>query len=135
VLSLDLEPSTAGWRADLAARGVAIRLDDVGRESITREAARRLFVERREAAERAREAAERHEAELEAQRVASLPRGLPADRIPEGLSPAMAMIAAGEDDRPRRRTSVLEDALARGGATYHPIREEDDRWTVGGGDG
>ena len=47
VLALDLEPPTTGWDSFLAARGIRVRPDDLGRPSITREAARRLFVEHR----------------------------------------------------------------------------------------
>jgi len=88
VLSLDLEPSTAGWHADLAARGIAVRVDDVGRSAITREAARRLFVERAEGVERAREVAARADAEIEARRLAGVRPGIPAGMVPAGVTAA-----------------------------------------------
>jgi hypothetical protein len=124
-LELDL-PAPAGtdWASYLRGQGVEVVLDDVGRPAIRRSDARRLFTEHRAAMERARELAERNAAELEARRLALLPTGIPASEIPAGLSPAMAMVAAGEGDRPRRRTSVLEDALSGDGITYRPIHED-----------
>src|SRR5215208_1136506 len=74
-LELDLDPpSGAGWPAYLAAKGVELLSDDVGRAAVSRVDARRLFTERREAEARGRELTERREVELEAQRLASLPR-------------------------------------------------------------
>ena len=50
VLALDLSaPSVGGWPAYLAGRGIEVVADDLGRDSITRADARRLFTERREA--------------------------------------------------------------------------------------
>jgi hypothetical protein len=40
--------------------------------------------------------------------------GIPADRIPDGVSPATAMLAAAKDAQPRRK-SVLEHALDNSG--------------------
>ena len=122
-LSLDLDPPTTGWGAHLAGRGIAVVEDEIGRPSIARGAARQLFAERREAAVRAREVAARNDAELEARRVASLPAGIPWWEIPEGVSPAQAMTAGDKMTGPRRRTP-LEDALAGGGMTFHPIPDE-----------
>jgi hypothetical protein len=123
VLSLDLDPPTTGWPAYLAGRGVPIVEDDLGRPAIARADARLLFEERREAEVRAREAVARNDAQVEAARVASVVPGVPWWEIPEGVSPAQAMAAADKMTRPRRRT-VLEDALAGDGTTFHPIRSE-----------
>jgi hypothetical protein len=50
--------------------------------------------------------------------------GVPADRVPDGVSPAAAMLQATRDAEPRRR-SVLEEALANEtDLTYHPFRGE-----------
>jgi hypothetical protein len=68
---------------------------------------------------------ERRDAEL-AERAAKNPvrKGIPADRIPDGVTPAAAMLQAAKDAQPRRK-SVLEHALANDGAVeYHPIRTE-----------
>ena len=107
-----------------------------GRASVSRSDVRRLIGEAREAEVRAREAAERAEAEAEEQRRAGLWGGLPASAIPPGVAPAAAMLQAARDERPRRR-SVLDDVLSpdRDGLVFHRVREEDERWTVGGGDG
>jgi hypothetical protein len=98
-------------------------LDDLGRRCVSRETARRLFAERAEAERRQREAQQRHEEELAEQAANNSPRGgVPADRIPDGVSPAAAMLQAALDAEPRRR-SVLEEALANSDSlTYHPVR-------------
>jgi hypothetical protein len=49
--------------------------------------------------------------------------GISADRIPEGVAPALAMLTAAKDARPRRE-SVLEHALANDGMIeFHPIEQ------------
>ena len=126
VLELDLEAPPDGWASFLASRGIAVKLDDVGRRSITKHAARLLFRERAEAEERQREArelAERRAIEADEQRRAQLWGGIPAAAIPEGVHPATAMLVAAQEARPRRQ-SVLEHALGNSGsAVFHPIRE------------
>ena len=63
---------------------------------------RQLIQEKKDAEVSAREVAARRDAELERQRLASLPRGLPWYEVPVGMSAAEAMVAAGgEDGRPR----------------------------------
>jgi hypothetical protein len=98
-------------------------LDDLGRRCVSREVARRLFTERAEAERRQREAQQRREAELAEQAANNRPRGgVPADQIPDGVSPAAAMLQAALDAEPRRQ-SVLEEALANSDSlTYHPVR-------------
>lgn len=128
-LALDLpEPCGVGWAAYLAGRGIEVVNDDLGRASVGRTDARQLFVEHRAAevvkAEK-RAAAERAAVEEDRQRRASIWGGVPADTIPPGVAPAAAMLQAAVDSRPRRR-SVLEDALAGEGATFHPVRHEDE---------
>jgi bifunctional ADP-heptose synthase (sugar kinase/adenylyltransferase) len=92
VLALDLDaPSAGGWHAYLASRGIAVLVDDVGRDSITKADARRLFDERREHEIRRRQIAARQEqAALEADRAfrAGLPKGLHWTDIPVGVSAA-----------------------------------------------
>jgi hypothetical protein len=90
VLQLDLDPpSVGGWAAYLADRGIAIVLDDIGRAAVSRQDAKMLIAERREAEARQPEAAARRDVELEAQRMRSLRPCVPACAVPEGLSPAV----------------------------------------------
>ena len=121
----DLDAPGGGWRASLAARGVPVVEDDLGRPSISRSDARLLFVERREAEVRARELRERQDAEAEARRQAS---ARPGWTLPPGMSVAEAIAAAEYAEKgysgPRRRT-LVEDALAPdGGLVFHPIRSD-----------
>jgi hypothetical protein len=104
--------------------GVVV-LDDLGRRCTDRDTARGLFAERAEAERRQREAQQRHEEELAEQAANNRPRGgVPADRVPDGVSPAAAMLQAALDAEPRRR-SVLEEALDNEpDLTYHPVRDE-----------
>ena len=125
-LELDLPAPVAGWPAFLAARGVEVTLDDIGRMSISRDDARLLIAEQREAEVRRREKAaefERQAVEQDQQRRAQVWGGIPADLIPVGVSAAQAMVAAEKDARPRRR-SVLEDSLSNSGTVSHPIRSD-----------
>jgi hypothetical protein len=128
LLALDLPEPPVGWVAYLNAKGVEVVTDDLGRASVGRTDARQLFVEHRAAeavkAEK-RAAAERAAVEQDRQRRASIWGGVPADAIPPGVAPAAAMLQAAVGSRPRRR-SVLEDALAGEGATFHPIQHEDE---------
>jgi hypothetical protein len=100
-------------------------LDDLGRRCVSRETARALFAERAEAEQRQRETHQRREEELAEQAANNPPRGgIPADRIPDGVSPAAAMLQAALDAEPRRRTP-LEEAFDNDGAlTFHSLREE-----------
>jgi hypothetical protein len=46
VLELDVDPpSVGGWRAFLAGRGVAVVVDNIGRDAVTRADARRLIAD------------------------------------------------------------------------------------------
>jgi hypothetical protein len=114
---------------DALARQLAddIVIDDIGRRSVSRSAARALFTERREAEARQREAQRRREAELEEQPLSNPIRGgVPCDQIPDGVLPASAMLQAARDAQPKRR-SVLEQALTNDdGITYHPVDREDE---------
>jgi hypothetical protein len=106
--------------------GDRVILDDLGRRCIGRDMARELFAERAEAEARREEAQERNEARYAEQAAGNVPRGIPAERIPDGVLPAAAMLQAARDSEPRRR-SVLEDALANDESlTFHRIREEEE---------
>jgi hypothetical protein len=120
-LQLDLPAPVEGWPNFLGGRGVAITLDDLGRESISRSDARQLLTEQREAEVRRREKAaelDRQAVEQDQQRRAQLWGGIPAYAIPDGVAPAAAMLQAAVDARPRR-TGVLQEALAGESLTFH----------------
>jgi hypothetical protein len=128
-LTLDLPEPAAGWAAELAARGIAVVADDLGRPSITRGAARELFAEHREQ----RAAAARHREEIEQRAIeadrafrAALPAGVSFDAVPAGMSAGMLMMAADPMQGSRRRESVLEHALANpdGALIFHPVGGE-----------
>jgi hypothetical protein len=124
-LQLDLPAPGEGWPVHLAHRGVEITLDDLGRASIARADARRLFSERREAEARSRERAadlERQMVERDRQFRASLGRGIPADAIPHGMTYAEAVVSAELDSQVYRpKASVIADALDNGGMTFHSL--------------
>src|SRR5215212_8015497 len=80
-LALDLDVPPNDWAAFLAARNIEITLDDIGRMSVSRVAARQLLTEQREAEVRRREKAaefERQAVERDQQFRAQLGRGVPA---------------------------------------------------------
>lgn len=96
--------------------------DDLGRDCIRRDDARRLLDERRaDELRRAklRELAEREAVEADQQFRAGLPRGLPVSAIPEGATYGDVVRQAEKDARPRRR-SLLEESFAGQSMTYHP---------------
>lgn len=86
---------------------------DIGRLSISRGNARRLFDERREAeARKAEMRAESEKRAVEADRQwrSQLPRGVPWYEVPDGVLPVVAMTAADRAAQPRR-LSPLQEAL------------------------
>lgn len=112
-LELDLSPPVEGWAVYLADRRIEIVLDDIGRLSISRGNARRLFDERREAeARKAEMRAESEKRAVEADRQwrSQLPRGVPWYEVPDGVLPVVAMTAADRAAQPRR-LSPLQEAL------------------------
>jgi hypothetical protein len=128
VLSLDLPVPPIGWVAYLNNVGIEILTDDVGRASIHRHDARRLFDEHREAeAVKAelRAAAEQRAIEADQEFRRRLGRGV---AVPSGMSYAEAVQAAELDSqtyRPGRR-SLVEDLLDNSGITFHPIQSGGD---------
>ena len=126
LFQLDYPTPPIGWNAELAHRGVAIVLDDIGRPSIPRAAARDLLMERREqqeAAARKRAEIDRRAVEADQRFRASLPAGIPAGMVPEGISAAALMMYSDPLSGARRR-SVVEDALAHAGTVFTPIQDE-----------
>jgi len=127
-LERDLPVPAAGWAAELAARGVAVVLDDLGRAAVDRATARVLFAEHREqeeASARQREEIEQRVVAADEARRAALPRGIPAGAVPEGLSAGLLMMLS--DPMPgSRRQSVLEHSLEHpaGAIVYTPINED-----------
>jgi hypothetical protein len=128
-LGLSLDKPAEGWSNFLAARGVEIVEDDLGRDAIARSDARQLFDERREAEAYAREVAARQEQrfiEFDEQRRARLWGGIPSDYLPPGVAPAAVMLQAVRDTQPKRM-SPLQEALAGESLTFHsfaPTPEE-----------
>jgi hypothetical protein len=84
-LALDLEEPLDGWGPVLAARGIELVEDDLGRAAIARADARRLIEQRRAFAERQAAQAARAPAEV------GVPAGIPAQ---DGLSPFESLVAA-----------------------------------------
>jgi hypothetical protein len=123
-LALDLPEPPVGWRTFLADRGIPIGSDELGRDAVSRDDARQLFTERREAEGRKREVVERNEQraiEQDRRFRAQLWPGIPADLMPPGAAPAAVMLQANKDAQPRRR-SVLQEALSNdSGLTYHSL--------------
>jgi hypothetical protein len=127
-LERDLPAPAAGWAAELAGRGVAVVLDDLGRAALDRATARALFAEYRESeARKARVRAEieRRAVEADQRFRASLPAGIPAGAVPEGISAGQLMMLSDPMPGPRRQ-SVLEHALQHpaGAIVYTPINED-----------
>jgi hypothetical protein len=120
-LELDLPAPTTGWLIELDRRGISVITDDIGRQAISRDDARRLITEKHENERRQHEVAARTEQaaiERDRQWRASIWGGAPAV---EGVSAAALMLQADKDAQPRRR-SVLQEALANSeGMTFHSL--------------
>jgi hypothetical protein len=126
VLALDLDTPAVGWVAELNRRGVAVIEDDLGRQAIDRSSARAIYSEHFESEARKARKAQELEAQLVAAdelRRALLPKGIPANEVPPGMSPAGWLMAT--EPVPAGRVSVVEDALAGSGTIYHPLGGEE----------
>lgn len=100
----------------------AVVTDDLGRRCTDRDTARRLFAERDEAERRQREAANARRVEARKQ-PRRRPRGVPADRIPEGMSPAAWMTSQDPDlQRPSVHQQLLDEELAAGRRLIDKLR-------------
>jgi hypothetical protein len=127
-LALGLAAPVEGWAAYLTGRNIEIVEDDVGREAISRSAAKGLIAEEceREAFRREKAAAaEKLAVEADERRRASIWRGLPSEYLPVGVAPAAAMLQSARDSRPKR-TTPLQEALAGESLTYHPLAQTDE---------
>jgi hypothetical protein len=122
VFQLDHPQPAEGWADFLGRRAIAFVPDDLGRDCVRRQDARRLLDEQRanqlRAAKR-RQLAEAEAVEQDQRRRAQIWTGIPALSFPAGLSASSAMLAAAKDSQPRRE-SVLQHALANtGDMEYH----------------
>ena len=128
VLQLDLDPGEP-WPLFLARRGVAFRPDRIGRDAVTAGDAQRLIAERREQElkkQRRLKVAEDEAIAADQLRRAQIWKGVAADRMPDGVSPAAVMLQNDRDLQPRRQ-SVLEASLANSDTlTYHEWPKEDE---------
>jgi hypothetical protein len=130
VLALDLDSAPAGgWTAWLADRGIAVVFDDIGRQAIARDDAKKLLdAQRLNEVRRQDQAARLEQQAIEADRAwrATIWKGVSADLMPAGALPASVMLAADKDSGPRRR-SVLEDSLQNSQEmVFHRLPQEDD---------
>jgi hypothetical protein len=110
-LALDLPVPAEGWPDYLGRRAIAFVPDDLGRDCVRRQDARRLLDEQRADELRKAKLAKLAEAEaVEADRQwrASLPHGVPWYEIPDGVPPVVAMTAAAKAEQPRRTPSQTE---------------------------
>jgi hypothetical protein len=115
---------------DTEARALAktmrgVRHDWAGRPCITWSTATELLDSLRAEAARRRAEIERRVIEADQRFRASLPAGIPAGMVPEGISAGMLMMLS--DPMPgSRRQSVLEHALEHpaGAIVYTPLGEE-----------
>ena len=102
-----------------------VRHDWAGKPTITWTMAAELLASLR--AEQARVVAEIEQRAIEADRAfrASLPSGVPVGMVPEGMTAVQLVMSADPMFQAPRRESPLEHALNnRGGAVFHPIRDE-----------
>jgi hypothetical protein len=126
-LALDLPVPVEGWANFLGLRGIVIRPDDLGRDSVSHSDARRLLDERREHELRTAKhlkLVEQEAIERDQQWRASLPKGLPVSAIPEGATYGNMVQQAELDGLPRRR-SLLEESLGGDTMVFHSYQGSD----------
>ena len=128
ILGLDLPAPAAGWPAELERRQITVIVDELGRPSISWGDARQLFADHLEneaRRNRHRLQMEQQAVEADQRRLASLPRGVPAGAVPDGMSAGLLMMASDPIPGEPRRRSLLEESLDNSGTlTYHPIQDE-----------
>lgn len=127
-LELDLPRPPEGWADFLGRRAIAFVPDDLGRDCVRRQDARRLLDEKRANELRVakfRKLAEAEQEEADRQRRAQIWQGVSVSEFFEGVAPATAMLLAARDSTPRRR-SMIEDLLDRDAVVFHPIQHEAD---------
>jgi hypothetical protein len=124
-LALEIPEPTGGWVNWLAAKGITVIPDDIGRDSVARHHAKRLLDEQRE--EQLRRAAlarlqEKQAVEADQARRSQIWGGIRADQVPDGMTPTELMLASDPDRRPRRK-SVAASFLDGDAMVMHPIHE------------
>ena len=124
-LALDLPQPAEGWADFLGRRAIAFVPDDLGRDCVRRQDARRLLDEQRENELRKaklRQLAEQEAVEADRQFRASLPRGLPWYEIPDGVPPVVAMTAADKPPSRGVRRATLSGCLVKSTTRWSFIR-------------
>jgi hypothetical protein len=114
---------------DTEARALAktmrgVRHDWAGRPCITWSTATALLESLRAEAARRRAAIEERLVEADQRWRSTLPPGVPAAQVPEGISAAQLMMLSDPERQWGRRRSVVEDALAHAGTVFTPLRDE-----------
>ena len=102
--ALDHPQPVEGWGNFLGRRGITLRPDDIGRDSIRRSDAQTLLHEQRANELRAaklRQLAEAEAVEADQLRLSRIWRGVPATALPEGVSARAAMLQAAADAQPK----------------------------------
>jgi len=113
----------AGARA-LASAMRGVRHDWAGRPCITWSVAAELLESLRAEAARRRGQIEERLVAADAARLAALPRGIPLDAVPVGVSPGEWPMLNDREHQRVRRESPLEHALRNSGSpVYHPLAE------------
>jgi hypothetical protein len=125
--ALDHPQPSEGWSNFLGRRGITLRPDRIGRDAISSRDAQMLLHEKR--AEELRAAKLRQLAEQEAvaadeRRRDLIWKGVSATALPEGMAPATAMLLAGHDERPRRKSPVAE-VLDGESMTFHSYGDQE----------
>ena len=106
---LDHPQPPEGWANFLGRRAIKFLPDDLGRDCIRRQDARRLLDEKRASELRAaklRQLAEQEAVEADRLRMEQIWKGVSADMVPIGAHPVTAMLAAAKAARPRRQSPV-----------------------------
>ena len=126
-LALDLPVPPEGWSNFLGRRGIMLRPDDIGRDSIRRSDAQVLLHEQRANELRAakhRQLAEAEAVEADQLRRALIWKGVPADRHPSRCA-ACRCDAAGSQRQPAAQTVCAAARFEqRGCAGVPPLRRD-----------
>jgi hypothetical protein len=115
----------------LGKRAIAFVPDDLGRDCVRRQDARRLLDEQRADELRRRAVArqqEQDQEEADRQRRAQIWQGVPASELPDGVPPVVAMTAAAKAAQPRRTPSHTEWLFGEVDDTmvFHSLQGTDD---------
>jgi hypothetical protein len=100
-----------------------VRHDWADRPCITWSTATELLDSLRAEAARKRAEIEQRLVDQDRQFRASLPAGIPASWVPEGVSAGQLMMLSDPEAQRGRRRSVVQDALAHVGTVFTPLRD------------